>query len=368
MATSEWVGVRVVGEGRRRGFVQIPSAVVRRMSEVGPTAFGLYVLLRDMVRGSRATFGHERRDQGRIDAGELIARAKIVEISAVAGISENTVIAHLERLEAAGWVTIERLDRRVGNLYVLGRNGVFFVDRDPPRDREENAPSSPQNLRKNHLNSCDEFTSNFGAPLKGDQTEDQIEDHTEASEAPSVPSDEAKGSQIDLRSRGWSAPLSPSAPRRPRGEKEELVEDPEKPGRMIRDRELAHLTSARAKRLDGEGEEGEGEYTGPEAVALWRSMFVAYFDFEDPQTATPATFAASAKVYEARVAARHWGDGSSSRIFAYLRSSARLWRDKKPRDTFPSSAVPALLSLLRDDRAKGPTALWGQWLARRARR
>lgn len=167
---------------------------------------------------------------------------------------------------------------------------------------------------------------------------------------------------------GWGGSFSPPAPRRGRPA-EELVEDPEKPGREIRSRECAALLSARTKRRDLAGEETrEGEYTGAEAVALWRSMFVAYFDFEDPATATASTFAEAAKTYERRVAARHWGNGSSSIVFAYLRASARLWRDKKPRDAFPSSPTPVLLSLLRDDKARGPSPLWTQWLAKRARR
>lgn len=360
-------------EGERGSqFVRVEVDLIdRRIAEVGPVAFVVYLLLRRSVRALPRS-AHREADRARIEAGEKFAVAKIADIAARAGVGTATVHRAIARLAARGWIAIERPDRRFENLYLLGDAAGWLVDRAVGEietiDRGEPGELSkrPGPIYQNDLSGGVKTI----APLNRDQIE--IRSRSDRADAPAeIAQAEIPFAEAEPRDRksicGWEGSIAPSAPRRGRVP-DELVEDPEKPGRTIRARECAALLSARTKRRDLADADGEAEYTGAEAVALWRSMFFAYFDFEDPATATASTFGEAAKTYEKRVAARHWGDGRSSPVFAYLRASARLWRDKKPKDTFPSSPAPVLLALLRDDRARGPSPLWTQWLAKRARR
>lgn len=202
----------------------------------------------------------------------------------------------------------------------------------------------------------------------------------EARTPPPLPSGEGSASKrFDARpkgpsrAKGWTGVVDPPA-RRGRSRKDappeelEVFEHERFGKRSIAREERAALEAALAKR-DRQADEvyGEGNYTAVEAVAYYRALFANRFGTEDLGTTGPQRRVIAARLFAQRVADRAWGDGSSQRVFRYLRDTLLWWSENFETREWRLQKAPPSFDMLLREKGGGPSGFFTTWAFKHAK-
>ncbi len=334
------------------------SALIRAdgISEVGPSAFAVYLVLRDQIwRSAKKGPGELRRVWS---DGKLAASLSNEQLCARTGLSRNTVRAALARLVEAKWIyalTIlgDGIWGKGRRVYVLGevdggaeRFAAGGVKKGTPGD-PKTGPTVGQKLNSGG-SKTDQVPGQNLTPielLKEPQTEPQKNPQPEGG-ARSIRKIRQTRSRAGSKIEGTPQPPAGRAgwvdladrDAKPTNGRASPVADPAHGERALHPEELRHLQSARAKSR----EDRQDEYTGMEMVAAWKAHYWVAFGIEDPDLAMLSAQRKVARTLTTR--ARQWEGGSRLRILRYLKTTVRWWRERKEKQEL--GTVPTLVKLL----------------------
>ncbi len=335
------------------------------IARVGALSFVVYQVLRDFIWRSDKTGRPELREAW--SSGLLVASIRIERVSELTGLGRTTIKRSILKLEEEGLVETRRSPGQI-SLYVLGevREGkeiyTGWVRRGPTQEGEVGPERTGGWVRRGPTPGPERTGGGSGEDRSSrtvnvEPTKENLKPRTDNLDR-------------DRPTRKVRRSIPPPPTKLTEGSKEEgakekapprRVPDPGVEGRTIPPDELRHLQSARAKAANGR----KGDYSGPEAVAVWRLMFLRAFGNEDPDLETKAARTRSARQFTTR--ATSWTGGDRARLMAYLKAQVAVWRDKSDKDSFPPGEAPRLRMLLKQDK-DGPSWFWRDWSIGKSKR
>lgn len=324
------------------------------VAEVGADAFTVYVMMRDLVWRSSDKGLPELRKAW--SEGLLAVMVRQEKLGRLIGVSPRTLRRLLCVLEKKGWIHRRRIAGET-SLVVLGRveaeGEVWIAD-------ERSEPAQVDG--KNHVRT-------FGQNRQGDPEvlEEKKEDlETVIPVRPirrAIPSDPTPRKIHEVEEEKEEPEAVPAGIRRawleldqpPPAKRRKVVD--EESGRQLHPTEFDHLQNARRKRE-------AKDYSGEEAVAVWRHLYFRAFNVEDL-----ALESATARRKMAITFVQRTVDWSISprQLATYLGDMVRMWAAKKPGDKSPVGEVPRLAMLLKKT-PDGPSWFFEQWRAGRSKR